>query len=236
MRPFVFGDGVIIEAWKVDGYYPFACAEEVTFRMKTEMAETTTADSGAWEYYTPTGRNGWTASLKGVLVLNDPDDDLWYALETFLLSVRGQGLQIRILFRDKNGVERYALGEVFIPEGEITATMDDFARYVEQFQGSGPFDLSETITPPDGNKMKTKRLFWITTGAEPNVVQHNDLIGIALEDVTLVSRESDDKLQIIDSGSPSARQVRLDNNAGTLRWANDFDPNEQIVALINVTT
>lgn len=233
MRPFVYGKDVKIEAWKVDGYYPFACAEEVTIRMRTELAETTTADSGAWEYFVATGRNGWTASLKGVLVLNDPDDDLWYALETFLLSVRGEALQIRIRFIDKNDVERYALGEVFIPDSEISGSMDDFARYVEQFQGSGPLDLSETITPPDGNNMKTKRLFWITTGAEPNEVQHNDLIGIALEDVTLVSRESDDKLEIIDSGTPTAVQVRLDNNAGTLRWLNDFNANEQIVALIN---
>ncbi|MEQ1678524.1 MAG: hypothetical protein ABL876_17645, partial [Chitinophagaceae bacterium] len=229
----VYGKDVIIEAWKVDGYYPFACAEEVTIRMRTELAETSSADSGAWEYYIPTGRNGWTASLRGVLVLNDPDDDLWYALETFLLSVRGESLQIRMRFIDKNGEERYALGEVYIPEGEISGSMEDFARYVEQFQGSGPLDLSQTITPPDGENMKTKRLFWITNGAEPNEVQHNDLIGIALEDVTLVSRESDDKLEIIDSGSPTARQVRLDNNAGLLRWLNHFEANEQIVALIN---
>lgn len=236
MRSFVFGDGIIIEAWKVDGFYPFACAEEVTIRMRTELAETTTSDSGAWEYYTPTGRNGWSASLKGVLVLSDPDDDLWYALETFLLSVRGQSLQIRIRFIDKNGDERYALGEVFIPDSEISGSMDEFVRYVEQFQGSGPLDLSQTVEPPDGNNMKTKRLFWITTGAEPNMVQHNDLIGIALEDVTLVSRESDDKLQIIDSGSPTATQVRLDNTDGSLRWLNDFEVNEQIVALINYQT
>lgn len=234
MRPFVYGKDVRIEAWKVDGYYPFACAEEVTIRMRTELVETSSADSGAWQTFVSTGRHGWTASLKGVLVLHDPDDDLWYALETFLLSIRGEALQIRIRFIDKDGEERYALGEVFIPESEISGTVEDFARFVEQFQGSGPLDLSETITPPDGNNMKTKRLFWITTGAEPNEVQHNDLIGIALENVTLVSRESDDKLQIIDSGTPTAVQVRLDNTTGKLRWLNDFDAGEQIVALINI--
>ena len=233
MRPFVIGNNVIIEAWKVDGYYPFACAEEVTIRMKTELLETTTADSGAWEYWVSSGKNGWSASLKGVLVLSDPGNSLWYALETFLLSVRGHSLQLRIRFTDSNNLERYALGEVFIPDSEISATVDDFARFIEQFQGTGPLDLSQTIVPPEGNNMKTKRLFWITTGAEPNKVQHNDLIGIDPDDLVLVSRESDDKLDIIDAGEPTVKQVRLDVGEGSLRWLNDFEPYEQIVALLN---
>jgi predicted secreted protein len=235
MRDFVQGNDVLIEV-KLAGdadYLPFACAEEVNIEMNSEILEISTSDTGAWDEFDYSGKNNWNASLSGVTVLRDEVDQLHYPLETFLLQVRSQKLGLRITFTDRQGFQQIGYGEAVIPSSSLgaNAQQNDFSRFGIKFQGTGPLDLSGYV-PPNDNPMNTERLFWITSGAEPNLVQDNKLIAIALNKILIVSRESDDKLEIIDAGEPTEKQVRLNNVAGTLRWKNDFDADEQIYAII----
>jgi hypothetical protein len=226
MRQFVYGDDVILKAFRVDGYYPFACVEKVQVRVYSELMNVTTQGDGAWEYFKPSGRNRWDASLSGVTVLRDLVDTLWYGWETFLKQIRTQGLNVLFEITDPGGFVKSFYGFVYIPESEINGTSGDFSRFSVNLQGSGPIDpngIIQPITEPD-----VERLEWIATGAEPNIVQHNKLIGITKDQVQMVSFEGDDKYFVIVAGEPNGKQVRLDNAAGTLRFAVDFENGDQI--------
>lgn len=230
MRDFVYGKDVIIEAWKDNNYYPFACAEEVSIKVTSELLPTNTPDTGVWDYYKPSGKNGWSMTMTGVTVLTDPASTLWYAWETLKYQLRTTGLDIKIRFIDRNGFEMTAIGHVKIPESEIGGRADDFSRFAVQFQGSGPLDINGLSIPTINPNVK--RIDWITTGAEPNKVQDNFLIGRSASEIMQVSLEGDDKFQVIASGEPTHKQVRLDSGEGSLRFAIDFDPEWFIYAIV----
>lgn len=222
MRDFVYGDDVLVEAFKDGDYYPFACVEKVKVRMKSEQVETTVPDSGAWKDILPTGRNEWDVTMSGVTVLRDLVDILWFSWETLLYQLRMEGLQLRINFKDRNGFEKFVVGKAYIEESQIDGTSGDFSRWDLQMNGSGPLDV-EGITEPVQNPNVT-RIEWIATGAEPNEVQDNRLIGLAKANILLVSLEGDDKFFVITAGLPTDRQVLLDNAAGKLKFKNNFEP------------
>lgn len=226
MRDFVNGMDMVFKAWKVNNFYPFACAEEGEITMSSELLPASTATSGAWEEVRPSGRNGWSVSASGVLVLKDSIDVLWFSWELFLEQVRRIGLDLKIEWTDRNGFMKSATGKVYIPETTMNFKADDFARWLSKFQGSGPLDLSGVIaTPVNTIRM---RIDWIATGAEPNLVQDNRLIGKLANQVMEVSLEGDDKFQIISTGDPTHKQARLDNVAGTLRFLNDFTAGDYV--------
>lgn len=226
MRKFVYGDDVILEAYKGGDYRAFACVEKIQVSVYSELVNVTTSGDGAWEHFKPTGRNRWDAALSGVTVLRDLVDTLWYSWETFLYQVRTQGLDVRFRLTDPDGFEKFFTGFVYIPESEINGTSGDFSRFSVKMQGSGPIDPDGIIEPPI--EPDVERLEWIATGAEPNLVQHNKLIGITASQIQHVSLEGDDKFFVIIAGEPNGKQVLLDNGAGTLRFQNDFEANDQI--------
>lgn len=226
MRKFVYGDDVILEAYKGGEYRAFACVEKVQVSVSSELLNATTEGDGAWEHFVPSGRNRWDASLSGVTVLRDLVDTLWYSWETFLLQVRTQGLNVRFRMSDPGGFEKYFTGFVYIPESAIEGTSGDFSRFSVKMQGSGAIEPDGILEPPI--EPDVERIEWITTGAEPNLVQSNKLIGITKEQVQHVSYEGDDKFFVITAGEPNGKQVLLDNGAGTLRFQNDFEAGDQV--------
>lgn len=230
MRDFVYGDDVIVKAYKVDNYYPFACVEEMALTMKSALLPSSVPDSGAWEDFKYSGKNGWDVTLSGVLVLQDEVDTLWFGWEMLLLALRTTGLDLYFEWKDRNGVLKYAAGHALIPESGTIARSNDFGRWNLRLQGTGPLDVNGVITPPIQSDVE--RINWIVSGAEPNKVQNNNLIGRTKEQILHVSREGDDKYIVIDAGNPTAKQVRLDNVEGSLRFAIDFEVNEQVWALI----
>jgi predicted secreted protein len=227
MRKFVYGKDVVILAKKNGSpdYYPFACAESVKLKMETELVNTSTVDTGAWETSAPSGRNSWSAILSGVLVLKDEIDNLWFGWEMFLLQVRSEGLDLKFVMTDVEGNEKFATGAVWVPSSEISGDAEEFANYMVNLQGNGQLDMSGIldVIPED---MGDIRIEWIATEGQ-TVYQDNRLIGLINEtgqngrkDVSEVSWEGDDKFFVITEGEPSDRQVKLDNVNGTLRFKN----------------
>lgn len=230
MRKFVYGDDVVILAWKGDGYYPFACVETCEVELLTELLESSAPGSGAWEDYEPSGRNSWTAKMGGVMVLEDDIDTLWYSWELFLQQVRSNGLDLKFAWKDKEGNEKYATGKAYIPSSSMIGTAADFGRWLATLQGTGPLDLNGVLI--ENIDMGSLRIELIATGAEPNKFQHNKLIGLNVADIYEVSWEGDDKWKVITGGVPTAKQVRLDNVTGELIFLNNFEVNDFIWALI----
>lgn len=234
MREFITGTGIVMEMWKEDAYRPFACAERINIAQESEVLESSTADSGAWVKYKSANRNKWRGNLSGVMVMDDEFDVLWFFQDMMLESVRGTLQDVRITFTDSKDHVKQVTGQIWIVNENIDgdSTQDDFGRWSMEFIGNGPIDLSGIVTPP--TIFERMRLEWITTGAEPNAVQSNALIGLAKEQILEVSREGDDKFQVIDVGVPNVKQVRLDAVNGKLIFSIDFDPNEFVWCLLNV--
>jgi hypothetical protein len=215
----------------VDGYYPFACVEKLSLRMRSILLPSSVPDSGAWDDYKYSGKNGWTASLGGVLVLTDNTGaSLWYAWETLLLQLRTTGLDLKFDWTDKNGFNKHAAGHALIPESGIDGVSGDFGRWDLQLQGTGALDVNGIITPPIVHTVK--KLEWITTGAEPNVVQHNSLIGLNATQIYEVSWEGDDKFKVITAGVPTHKEVLLNSAAGTLTFLNNFEAYDYVRAIV----
>lgn len=230
MRSFVYGKMVKVYAYKTDGYYPFACARTVVFSMDSEIDETTNPSSPAWRRYKPSGMNGWTIDLNAITVLQDPVSTLWFSWELMLEAIRANGLDIKVEFTDKDGNSRYATGFVFIPKSGISGSADDISESDISFLGSGSLTWDGTLLP--SITMGVKRISWVTTGSEPNVLQDNGMIGLAATDIYEVSLEGDDKYKVITVGTPTERQVLFNSGAGTLTFKNDFDPNMYAFALV----
>lgn len=231
MRVPVMGRDVVISAWKGDNYYPFCAAEEVMLTMISEIIDSTTGNSGAWNYFDYSGKNNWNASLKGTTILQDAVDTLWFSWELFLLSVRSQKLDLKITFTDVNGNVKYCSGQGLIPESSIRGMADEFSDYDFKITGSGPLDMNGFLLLPNGDTVM--RIQWMTNDTlGVNKVQDNRLIGKSAADILLVSLEGDDKFFVITTGDPTDRQVRLDNTEGSLRFMNDFDAGMHIICLL----
>lgn len=230
MRDHVWGMNMIFKAWKDDDFYPFACAEEGEIVMDSELLPATTATSGAWEEVRPSGRNSWNMSLSGVLVLEDQVDVMWYSWELFVEAIRKNGLDMEIEYEDIKGNTKTQRGKVYIPQTSNSFRADDFARWMAKLQGSGPLDPTGLLPTPSNTKVV--RIDWTVSTPDTYSVQDNRLIGILVNQLTEVSWEGDDKFQIITSGTPTAKQVLLNNITGTLTFLNVLNAGDYIWARV----
>lgn len=221
MRDFVYGKDVKLEAYKIDGYYPFACATEVTLTMNTEIDFTTTPDSGYYRTKKSVGLNDWFIEFKSVTVLQDAVNTFWYSWETLLEQIRNNELNIRLTFKDRTNHTKYIIGKVIIPQTIMGGLTGDFSTDSIRFEGTGPLDI-DGLTIPTISMLG--RFDWITTGAEPNVIVGPPaMIGKTIKQI---SYEGDDKWRIITSGIPNDKEVLYNSAVPSMTWKNDFDAND----------
>jgi len=226
MRDFVWGKGVVLQAFKVDGYYSFACARTVRLRMNTEPIETTVPGDGAWKSFASSNQNEYVIELNLITVLKDAVDALWFSWETLLEQIRSNAMDLKMTWTDRTGFTKYATFKGLIIETVIDGTAeDDFSYSSITLKGAGKFDITGLITTT-GDKVRRKE--WIATGAEPNVLQDNDLIGRTMK---YVNWEANDKFSFISIGVPNPMQCLFDSSAGTLTFLNNLAPNDFVYCL-----
>lgn len=226
-RVIVDGKKVILKVWKVDAYYPVACAVSVAFWATEEHDITSTPASGRYRTRKPINDGDWGVDFSGVTVLQDSVDTLWFSWEFLLELVRSQGVQIQVLFIDRAGNTKSIEGHVFIPRVQIEGSAGEVAKDTITFIGDGPIDFDELITP---NVPRVQRLEWIATAGQ-TTFQDNRLIGKSVTDIKHVSREGDDKYKPV-AVVPTARQVQLDSVGGNLVFLIEADAGEYVYALI----
>jgi hypothetical protein len=220
MRDFVYGKDVVLEAFKIDGYYRWACATDVQITVNSELDFTTTPNSAGWRTKKPSGLNDWFIEFKSLTVLQDAVNTFWYGWETMLESIRNSGLNIRLTFTDIAGNSKYWTGFVYIPQTIMGGATGDFSIDQIKFEGSGAFDPTGALLINSNNVI---RVDWITTGAEPNVLQDNALIGKTLKHVSF---EGDDRFRIITVGVPNGNEVKFTSATGSILFPFVFDPNQ----------
>ena len=225
-RVIVDGKKVILKVWKVDAYYPVACAVSVAFWATEEHDITSTPDSGPYRTRKPVNDGDWGVDFSGVTVLQDAVDTLWFSWEFLLELVRRQGVQIQVLFIDRNGNSKSITGHVYIPRVQIEGSAGEVAKDTITFLGDGNIDFDSLITP---NMPVIKRVEWFATAGQTDF-QDNDLIGRSITQIKQVSREGDDKYKPV-AVAPTARQVQLDGAGGSLIFSIAADAGEYIYVL-----
>jgi hypothetical protein len=186
MRDFVWGNDVIVLAKRDGEYLPFAGVDEVKFRMTSPLIPSSSPDSGQWDEYRPSGKNGFVIGLNGVLMLQDENDSFWFPWETLLPQIRSEAIELKIMTTDNKGNVKYALCKAYIPDGGFSGRAEEFGEFDIQLQGSGPLDILGAIIPPGGVQ---DYALWIDFPAGATYVDHVALAG-ALEILDVVRGNS----------------------------------------------
>jgi hypothetical protein len=145
----VYSKNVLMMAKKADGlYYPFACVEEITFKRTAGVLETTSLGSGNAAEYSYDKKTSWTATLNGVMLLQDVRSvkKVWTFLEIQDAVSLFKTLDTKFYLLDTFDDMLTMTGRVLIPEYGFTAAIGDggeLARFNVQFQGTGILEQTD---------------------------------------------------------------------------------------------
>jgi hypothetical protein len=229
IRKPVKGKKVRCYIYKVDGYYPVACLTNVRLWITEQVDDTSTPDSGRYVTLKPAGVARWGIDLTTVTVLEDLTETLYFTWEFFIELVRTNGVNVKVVVEDVVGNQKVYAGFCYTPQLEISGNAeDDWSNGSIQLLGSGEITFTDTLTP---NIPKVIRIPWVAT-AEQKIFQDNRLIGKLVADIKHVSAEGNDIWEIIDAGSISERQVKLDNVTGSIEFLNGRDVNDYVYLLV----
>jgi hypothetical protein len=225
MADIVLGKQYILSAYvpAQSGYYPFACLQEVSLSVSTELIPTTTVDSGLYRTFEPR-LSEWKLSASGVMILRDVVNTYNFSLDSILAQVRREGYDIRLLWMDTSGYTRQIEGHVFIPESVFTGTAGQIGKWSIEMQGSGPLTINGAITI---NPTSVNRFTFDSHSGSSTYVQDASLVGRSIK---WVDRE-DSAYEPITSGSPGPREVLYDSSTGRLTFPSIIGPNETISGL-----
>jgi len=127
----------IIAEFKIgDQWLPFACVQEVRWTETTEMLPTTTGDSGDYKTVRPR-QSSWGGSMSGVLFLTK--EGKFTSFDLYNVTVRRNGVVLRLLHIDKSSAEVEVLGQIFFSSKTIVGAVGQIAKWDLEFVGSGPY-------------------------------------------------------------------------------------------------
>lgn len=207
----VQGKDVVLLAYNQDGYYPFACAQELTLTVDTEQLPATSVNSGTYRRKKP-GLSDWKVSLSGLTYLRDQNAVKYFVLDTLLQQIRLEGLQVQFVFTDGDGYSRTLSGHVTISSTQVGKTTGQLSKYSLEFEGDGAFDM-DLPTPPS-TSFDVKRYDYTATGAEmffsDPVLIGRRIIGFFRESTPIVG--------VITSGTPGVKQVLYKSSSGRFEF------------------
>lgn len=224
MAEIVLGKQYYLTAYipSLSGYYPFACLQEVSLSVSTEMIPTTTVDSGLYRTFEPR-LSEWKLSASGVMILRDLDASYNYALDSILQQVRREGYDIRLLWTDNGGYTRHIEGHVFIPESVFTGTAGQIGKFSIEMQGSGPLTIDGAITINPGNVQRLE----VEAPGGTDFVQNAAWVGRSIKWID----RSDSACKLIYSGTPTGREVLYNSSTGRFTFSSTLNAGELITGL-----
>jgi hypothetical protein len=224
MADIVLGKQYYLAAYipALSGYYPFACLQEVSLSVSTELIPTTTVDSGIYRTFEPR-LSEWKISASGVLVLRDLIDSYNFPLESILYQIRRDGYDIRLLWTDTSGYVRQIEGHVFIPESTFTGTAGQIGKWSIEMQGSGALTIDGAVTINPGNVQRIEQ----EAAGGSNFIQNALWVGRSIK---WIDRE-DSSCKIITAGTPTGREVLYDSSTGKFTFSSTLNAGELITGL-----
>ena len=202
-------NGTNITLWKLDATYgniPFACGRSCTFQSNMSVKNVTNYQSNYWEEFKP-DMLSWDMSVEGLVINSN------YSYIRQLQDQRNRQ-SFYISFMVDNGAD-FAVysGYAFFTNISIQGTYDNMATVNATLQGTGAYTVSATpITPNPGTDM-TYKTYYQGTGGETNFIVP-DLIGCNA--LLYFSRGGIDGADIIETGTPTGADVKIDRTTGTI--------------------
>jgi predicted secreted protein len=195
--------------WKLDnaeGIIPYACSRNVTFNVNLGLREVTNYDSNAWQEFKE-DLMSWGLSIEG-LVINE-NYSYWKQL-------RDQKTRQRFFFQfivDEGEDGFYVVsGYCYVTNITMNGPMKEVATYSATLQGTGAYSVTDVPLNPTGGSM-TYRTYYQAVGGEASFIVPA-LIGCNA--LLYASRGGIDSTNIINSGTPTGAEVKIDRVTGTV--------------------
>lgn len=143
----IIGKDVVLDIFKVDDYYPFVCAENVSIEITQETKSVKTIGDGVWAAYRGQ-RLGFTVSGDGLIPFDDITNvNIFDVLDR---QINMLSVPFRMVFPEPSGVVYKAIyGEGYIVTTNLTGP-NDFAGSTFSILGSGPLVIYDGLTACDG--------------------------------------------------------------------------------------
>jgi hypothetical protein len=140
----VKGENVTVGFKIGDDFYDVLCGVDCDFTNEVELIPITGPTSSTFEEIMPR-KEKWAVTVNGVTKIeNDTALTFFYLLQT---SVRRQRQTIRMTFTDEDGDSKQIEGNVYIGNSNISGPISDYANSNIEFRGTGPYVISESISP-----------------------------------------------------------------------------------------
>lgn len=231
----VDGKDVILTAFNegVGNYLDFACTKGVQVTVNTPVAPTTTADSGFWETFKPTGLSNWSISFTGIIFVLDLVTNRNFIFDLLTEQVMLNGLQIRVVFTDRNGGGAKSLtGFVYVPSTVLGGDAGQLAHWLSEMQGSGPLQINaEGATPFTPGEVFSD--WWQTIPGEYTISGLSAIHGYSLVGKTVLEVKKEGLEHDLVTGAPSGRQARFTQVSGVVDFDTSivFNPNETVFVI-----
>lgn len=218
------GENVILTAKMLNEYIPFACATAVEFYYDSELKEKATVGMQGFKSFV-CGIGEWGLTLSSVTHILPPVGSSMYTVfDSLLQSLRKAGLDIQLIWEDKEGNLKTITGHVMIPHTGINSPVDGFSEDTIEMKGSGSFAISTTlITPGNSTSDVQPPIGYYGIGGELSVTFPQ----LILVEPLLVFRDGLER-EIITVGTPTSKQVKYDSASGTISWTDPLGPGEWV--------
>lgn len=146
MNEIISGKDVVIDVYKIDGYRPFICADDISIELDTELISVKTIGHGNWKQYR--GQvHGWKVSASSLIPYDNPTDvTIWDIIDR---QKNMTAVPIRIVFSDTSStIVKVVLGDCFINTSALNAPAD-FAKGSFSATGTGELIIQDGLTPCD---------------------------------------------------------------------------------------
>lgn len=199
--------------------YPYACAISATVNVGTDTVETSVKGSGIWKTFLPR-QNSWTASLTGVVTLEEVEK---YSLPE-LRSMQWSLMPVLMRFEhtDDGGKVYTEEGSAIIISTTDESNVDVLNTFTIELQGNGLLQQVYTTVTPILNGAKVNRYEFTADGGETAIVSSL----LANRDIVEVVKDGIGYARIITSGTPVNKEVLWTKETGRLDFAFGFEPGE----------
>lgn len=137
----IYGQDVILELYKVDGYYPVACAENVSIQFTMETKSVKTIGDGANRRVRGKAK-GYEVSFDGVIGYGTGNASAWDLYEHYNQMT---DILFRIIFRDNDSnLVKAIIGQVLPTDINLTGP-NDLAGQSMTLIGNGPVSVQDNL-------------------------------------------------------------------------------------------
>jgi hypothetical protein len=138
-------------------------------------------------------------------------------------------IDIELVFADTEGNLKTLTGRALVIDVGISAGSEGFSEDNIELQGTGVITIDTTLIDPVEIETEVMKIEYTATGGELTLTDAA-LVGKAITDILHAHRDVNMLLPIA-VGTPTDKQVKLTSGTGTLSFASELSPGEDVLIL-----